>query len=1082
MNASVTTRVQEIIERGVGRSLVDLAWEHTSEPHLVRELYAALRRREPKTALESLRVRFLEEEHYRRDGKVFRREMYETIEALGDTGVRWLPYFVAHADLAAFSMVLGRLGDARAVPALMERLRVAKGPLLAAVIDALGWLRAASAVDALIDVAHSALPDDERDRIGHRRVVANACLALGRIGDPRAMGSLVALVEDPPPEMESVVPRAIVALGWLGEGVAAHALLPLLEGRYRNVAMYALTRIADRASASHVEAAFARVSGPPEQVVYPRLMLEALRSRLGRSVDVTVAQYALSVVMANRFEAAELHETALRILAVHGRPAELVPLARRFLDAEHPRVRAAAVGAIASAGVVASPSWFDRPRTLEIYRREGVRGLASALADPDGVFRHNVVRKAAEEECGAELEGPALGAVRGMVAFPHYSEAAVVDRPENTFDALEALARFHTLATDQFLSSLLDHPNAVVRAMVTEIAKIDIYGASEYLRHALRARVEAQGAPRPTLPVARLGGGPWVFGPAVRAIAIERAGTRVVVVGDERVAFFDADGTLVAMHDGFADVVAAAFDRPGERAAVVTRGGQAVVFNGRTGEFSSMVSVEGAPGVTAAVISTDGHVLVGTKGGRLVKAAFPIDSKASRAPVVVAHASHGVAWQRRASGPVVAMALHAELPRVLVATKNRVLAFDERDGAVHARTPTSRATIVDVVAHGPTNAVAVLTTADLTVFDATTLAPRFRVALRGGARAAFAREGEAVLVATRGKRSGIVRVDLATKKTTSFAQHSRAIHALVVDPVSGFALSGGDGVRVELWDQEGGRSSLPIAQHEGRVVAVVADPGRDRAFSFGEDERVLQWDIATREIVAGWRLPDGLAPHGAALGANGRAMFVVGARVVAELDLVTGSVAWRRALTTPRAILGDGSEARVLSGRGLLGIDEAEKRLVPLVPTLKSGCLAAVDDARAAVADAARVTVFALKSGAIVSRLAHKRGRPTFAAGGDEVGLVIATDRRWLARFVGDPLASAEAVRLPALATALAVSPASARVAVALGRDVVVLEADLHERARVRLEYPVSAMAFADGRLLVCGGDGGEVAIVETDR
>ncbi len=1082
MSASVTTRVQEIIERGAGRSLVDLAWEHTSEPHLVRELYAALRRREPKTALESLRVRFLEEEHYRRDGKVFRREMYETIEALGDTGVRWLPYFVAHADLAAFSMVLGRLGDARAIPALMDRLAVAKGPLLAAVVDALGWLRAGSAVDALIDIAHSALPDDERDRVGHRRVVANACLALGRIGDPRAMASLVEIVEDPPPEMESVVPRAIVALGWLGEGVAAHALLPLLEGRYRNVAMYALTRIADRASASHVEAAFARVSGPPEQVVYPRLMLEALRSRLGRSVDVTVAQYALSVIMANRFEAAELHETALRILAVHGRPAELVPLARRFLDAEHPRVRAAAVGAISSAGVVASPSWLDRPRTLEVYRREGVRGLAGALADPDAVFRHNVVRKAAEEGCGAELEGPALAAVRGMVAFPHYSEPAVVDRPESTFDALEALARFHTLATDQFLSTLLDHPNAVVRAMVTEIAKIDIYGASEYLRHALRARIEARGAPRPTLPVSRLGGGPWVFGPPVRALAVERAGTRVAALGDERIAFFDADGTLVAMHDGFAQAVTVVFDRPGERAAVVTRGGQAVVFQGRSGEFSSMVAVEGAAQVTAAVVSSDGHVIVGTKGGRLVKAAFPIDSKASRAPVVVAHASHAVAWQRRAPGPVIAMALHPELPRVLVATKDRVTAFDERDGAVHGRTPTSKSTLVDVVIHGFTNAVSVLSKTELLVLDATTLAPRVRVPVRAGVRAAFTRDGDAVIVATGGKRPGLARVVLATRKATPFARDPGVIHALVVDPVSGFLMTGGDGVRVDLWDLDGGRSSLPIAQHEGPVVAVVADPSRDRAFSCGADGLVLQWDIATREIVAGWRLPPRTMPIGAALGASGRSMLVLTSRALAALDLVTGAVVWRRPVTAPTSIVADGGTARVLTGRGTLIVDEDAQRLERLAPSLKAGLLATVDDDRSAVVHAARVTTFVTRSGAVETRLTHKRGDPVLAAGGDEVGLVVVTDRRWLARFVGRPLEAAEAVRLDANATALAVSPATARVAVAMGREVIVLEADLRERARVRLEHPVSAMAFADGRLLVCGGQGGEVSLVETDR
>src|SRR4029079_19471424 len=114
-------------------------------------------------------------------------------------------------------------------------------------------------------------------------------------------------------------------------------------------------------------------------------------------------------------------------------------------------------------------NWLDRSRVEEIYRREGVRGLASALADPDSVFRVNVLRQAAETECGAELEGPALGTVRSMIAFSHYSEEAGVARCESTFDALEALARFHTHAADAFLVALLDHPNVMIRTSAIDI-------------------------------------------------------------------------------------------------------------------------------------------------------------------------------------------------------------------------------------------------------------------------------------------------------------------------------------------------------------------------------------------------------------------------------------------------------------------------------------------------------------------------------------------------------------------------------------------------------------------------------------
>jgi HEAT repeat protein/outer membrane protein assembly factor BamB len=1067
LSASVTTRVQEILERGAGRSLVETAWEHVAEPHLVREIYAVLRRREPKTALEATRVRFLEEERYRRDGKIFRREMYEVVEALGDTAARWLPYLIAHADLAAFSLVLGRLGDARAIPFLAPRLTTAKGSLQAAVVDALGRLRALECVDALLELAHAPLPPGERDRIGHRRVVANACLALGRIGDPRATAALLDLVTDPAPEMESVVPRAIVALGWLGDGHATHGLLPLLEGRHRNAAMYALARIADRSSTSHVEAAFARTAGPMEQVVYPRLMLEALRSRLGRSVDADVARYALTVIMANRFEATELHETSLRMLAVHGKPEELAPLARRFLDAETPRVRIAALGAMASAGQIVTPAWLDRPRVDELFRREGVRGLAGALADPDSVFRHNVIRKAAEAECGAELEGPALAALRTMVAFPRYSEEAIVDRPENTFDALEAVARFHTPAADQLLVQLLDHPNVMIRGTVAEIAKVDVYGASERLREALRRRVEERGAPRPTLPVSRLGGGPWVFGPPVRGLVVDRAGSRVVAFGEDKLVLFDADGTLAAVHRELGDVVACAFDRAGERLAVVVSSldARASVFDARSGELAFALTHQGGTKTSSVAIAADGQLIVGTGRGRLVKG------------------GERSAWSRRLGEPIIALAVHPTAPHVLVATASRVAWYDERDGA--ERVSSARGAKIRSVAFDlASQAIAVVRSGAVDLLDAKTLRRVRRVSVAGALAAVFVREGRALVVAIEGRDRGLVRIDPDRPRPTRIVKASAPIRALGVDPVSSIVLSAGDGVRVDLWDADGTSSSLPIAQHAARVVAIVPDAARGRAFSIGADDLVLQWDTESREIVAGWRLPFGERLVGAALGSNGRTLLVASARALVALDLVTGEARWRRALARIQSIASAPSAGAVwaVCGKGLVSVAEDGARVSVLRAPLDRGAIAIVDDARHAVAAASVVHVLDRHAGRTTQRLALGRTRAVLVRGSSDVGLVIATGDAKLRRFEGTPLEPAETLRLERVPDVLALDDRSGRVAIAFAHEVVVLEGDLRERARVRLEHPVSAMAFAEASLLVCGGTGGEVSVVETER
>lgn len=1131
MSASIINRVQEILERGqaakdpnldgaagardpapaFGKSITELAWEYLDEPQVVRELYAVLRRREPKVALEAARVRFLEEELWRRDGKVFRREMYETVEALGDTAARWLPYLIAHCDQPPFALVLGRLGDARAVPALAARLGTASGELLAAVVDALGRLRAVDTVDALISLARSALPTAVSvripprpgdsmampQRVGHRRVVANACLALGRIGDVRAMPALVELVTDPAPEMESVVPRAIVALGWLGDAQATHALLPLLEGRHRNVSMYALARISDRSSATHVEAACARASGPPEQTVYPRLMLEALRSRLGRSVDVSIARYALTVVMANRFEATELHETALRMLSVHGAPDELSGLARRFLDAEHPRVRTAAMGALAVSGAVPSPTWLDRPRVDEIYRREGVRGLAGALADPDSVFRHNVIRKAAEEECGREIEGPAIAAARGMVVFPHYSEVTVVDRFESTFDALEALARFHVAAADQFLVSLFDHPSVMVRGMVSEIAKIDIYGASEVLREALRRRAEKRGPPRATLPVTRLGGGPWLFGAPIRAILFDRATTRVAALGDDRIVLFDSDGNELARHsltkNGASTSrssppprsggrrtraaapmpVAIAFDQRGERISVAFDTGRVRTWDARSGESVGEHQFD-APKTTSLAYGNDGHILLGTATGRLVKC------------------GKRTLWTRQVGAPITRLLAHPDKPQVLVVTGDRIAWFDDRDGGERV-SRASRGAVRDLALDEATGKIAALRASGVEVLELDALRTTRRLALTSGARVAFAREGASIVVATTGKNAGVFRFD---SEQTSPQRIMRGeihppIEALAIDPSTSMLLTGGNGVRIELFDASGHPNSLPIAQHTTTVVATVADAARGRAFSFGADGTVVQWDTEAREIVAEWKFPVGGARAGvratkrhlsAALGATGRVLLVATERAISAFDLVSGGVRWSRPATPTTALCEGAHTVTVLTHRGLVAVEEVAERLRVLDGATKSGLLSGVDDARIAVASGSKISIVDPRSGETLERLSLGRAKPLLAAGATELGLVVVTSDRSLRRYFGTPLTLVDSVKLKSEPHLLAIDEAASRIALAYGNSIDVRESDLHESGRVVLEHTVTAMAFADGGLLVCGGEGGEVSLVETER
>jgi HEAT repeat protein len=111
---------------------------------------------------------------------------------------------------------LGRIGDARAVPALVDALRTgASGAAAQAAAKALGRMHDDRVVPALLEV----LRNDE--------VRANyAAAALGRTGDARALAPLVDALTH---EDDEVADCAAEGLGWLGDARAIPPLRALLK-------------------------------------------------------------------------------------------------------------------------------------------------------------------------------------------------------------------------------------------------------------------------------------------------------------------------------------------------------------------------------------------------------------------------------------------------------------------------------------------------------------------------------------------------------------------------------------------------------------------------------------------------------------------------------------------------------------------------------------------------------------------------------------------------------------------------------------------------------------------------------------
>jgi HEAT repeat protein len=114
------------------------------------------------------------------------------------------------------ALVLGKLGDKRATPVLLEGLRDTDTEARLYAIVALGELHDRGAVSNLIGMTH----DEDKD------VRKTAAFALGEIGDPSAVNALAAQLED---QVAEVRFNAAVALARFGDKRAVNTLHDMLD-------------------------------------------------------------------------------------------------------------------------------------------------------------------------------------------------------------------------------------------------------------------------------------------------------------------------------------------------------------------------------------------------------------------------------------------------------------------------------------------------------------------------------------------------------------------------------------------------------------------------------------------------------------------------------------------------------------------------------------------------------------------------------------------------------------------------------------------------------------------------------------
>ena len=114
------------------------------------------------------------------------------------------------------SIVLGKLGDRRATPALLEAVRDPNVETRIYAILGLGMLRDPAAVPHLLEAANDSDKDVRKSAIG----------ALGELGDPRALPVLRRALQDPTADVRY---NAAIALARMNDREAAGVLREMLD-------------------------------------------------------------------------------------------------------------------------------------------------------------------------------------------------------------------------------------------------------------------------------------------------------------------------------------------------------------------------------------------------------------------------------------------------------------------------------------------------------------------------------------------------------------------------------------------------------------------------------------------------------------------------------------------------------------------------------------------------------------------------------------------------------------------------------------------------------------------------------------
>jgi WD40 repeat protein/HEAT repeat protein len=906
-----------------GGDLVAVAWSRLDRPTIVEEIYKHLRATDASMADDFARYDFLVDDGYSRSGYTYTREADDVVEALAATGQRLLPLWATQLESRWTLQILALAGDVRLAPRLKRLLplRVKYNHTLTGVVRALGALGAREVAGALIGMlSEFAITDDFTSEIHNKETLIAAIEALAALREPTAIGPLTKIAREQSGRYEGVAPKALKALARIGDRRATPVLIAALDGAYRDVAAYALARLGDPAAREPLGDLVDRMVGDPTQTIYLRTMHTAASER----PDLAIAEEALGVVMANKFAAVELHEVAIDIVANHAASADAVRLLTPFIDAEQQPVRAAAWAGLARHGVTVTPVWLDRARVDRIFDEDGAAALERALRERFGVFKHNVLRKAADKKLGAAVAEAAVAVARNATRFQYYTNGYVQDDYESLKDTVEAVMKLHTDATDELVEDWLGHPSVLVREAVDDSFDRASKRIKKLEDSEIRSNPRAPTGPGAPLAPAALeaeafGEAPFRFGKRINGLAWEPNGTRLAVVGDSKGAIYDETGVEVLRLD---EVRGYAYDvdwHPDGKSLVIGfHAGHLLRLDATTGAIIQRYSGHGGvpDGVRRVRFSAD--------GARLASAS---DDETMR----LWNTETGKQLAKHADKFDVNCVTFFPDGRLVAGTDKAIHLFDAK--GKHVAKSDVGATADAVLLPGGATFACGGGKGGILILD---MKLKKKGALKQGAiaRLGMMPDGKRLAAASwEGDDCGMSLWDLAKQKRKRLPGHDDApIWAMRIDPRTGTIAAGGDQKTVVRWSADGTLLAPQAVSHGGEVGGIAIDHAGDRVFTCADS--LIAWRLSTREQLRVFERKQRYSLNDVILSPDGTTLYATGMDGCGAWDVATGEQRWHTKLGRSEKILLVDGTLVTGSGDALVWIDPATGEIQRKVTTI----------------------------------------------------------------------------------------------------------------------------------------------------